>query len=328
MLMSFLKKNLLFCVTILVCLAACIAGAFLAYSQYGDVKKARSNLNNVEAQLSSLLNRDPAPSEANQAAAEENLEQLITSLAKIRDDLQPEAALQISKDGVSVIAGIQQYISRYQRETARHKNKEGDPAQIKTPNNFAFGFEQYISEAPVPEDAARVAILDKQRQILSYLMQQLIGADPQSIDSVQREVFEVGREGDKRGFAIAPSVSARVPGAIETVAFSLTFSGYTNSLREFLNRLAGFDLPIVVRSIQVTRPSGSETVAAPRPRPAAQNIFDLFGGETAQPTRQEQPVTEAQKPVIEENISKFTVILEFIEVVLPDTNTQEVSDPA
>ncbi|MFU8847456.1 MAG: hypothetical protein ACNA77_01895 [Opitutales bacterium] len=325
--MSFFKKNLLFCMVVIVCLAVFSGGAFLAYSQYGDVKKARSSLSNVENQLSGLLNRDPAPSDANLTAAEENLKQLIASLANIRDGLQPGTALQISEDGISVIAGIQQYISRLQREAARHKNKEGDAMPIQTPNNFAFGFEQFVREAQVPENAAKAAILDKQRQILSFLMDKLFKADPQAISSVQREVLEISVEGDKRGFTIAPSLSARVPGAIETVAFSLTFSGYTNTLREFLNSLADFELPIVVRSIQVTRPAGKETVAAPPRRPAASNIFDLFGEASPAPSRP-QPTAEVQKPVIEENVSQFTVILEFIEVVLPDANTQEVSDPA
>lgn len=325
--MSFLKKNLLFCTVAIVCLAVFFGGAFLAYSQYGDVKKARSSLTNVENQLSSLLNRDPAPSDANLTAAEENLEQLIASLADIRDELQPASSLQISEDGVSVIAGIQQYISRLQRETARHKNEEGDAMPIQVPNNFAFGFEQYMREAQVPEDPKKAAMLDKQRQILSYLMNKLIQADPQAIDSVQREVLEISAQGDKSGFTIAPSVSARVPGAIETVAFNLTFSGYTNTLREFLNSLADFELPIVVRSIQVTRATGSQKVAAPTRRPAANNIFGFFEEADAAPSKP-QPPAAVQKPVIEENVSQFTVILEFIEVVLPDANTQEVSDPA
>jgi hypothetical protein len=45
-----------------------------------------------------------------------------------------------------------------------------------------------------------------------------------------------------------------VPGAINTLAFGLTFTGYTDSLRELLNNLAKFDLPFVVRSIEVERP--------------------------------------------------------------------------
>jgi hypothetical protein len=331
--MGFLKKNLIFCIAVILCLAAFVGGAFLSYTQYSGVKKAGSNLSSVEAQLNSLLNRNPAPSEVNVAASQENLNQLKASLAEIRDDLQSESTLNTSEDGVSVTAGIQQYISKFQRETARHKNEVGEAARIKTPDNFAFGFEQYISEAPVPQGAEKVSQLDKQRQILSYLLTQLISAGPQSIEAVKREVLEGGSESAQKGFLIASAVSARVPGAIDTMAFSLTFRGYTDSLRQFLNSLARFDLPIVVRSIQVTRPSGSETVVAPPRRNKPASFLDFFDDEDSPAAAGNspsgnQPPAEAQKPVIEENVSQFTVILEFIEVVLSDANTQEVPDPA
>ena len=107
------------------------------------------------------------------------------------------------------------------------------------------------------------------------------------------------------------------------MAFSLTFKGYTDTLRDFLNRLSQFDLPIVVRNIKVKRPSGSETVVAPSGGGNnLDDVFGLFGGGDSSGTAITE---EGPKPVIEENISQFTIILEFIEVVLPETQTQEAS---
>lgn len=332
--MSFLKKNLLLCIVAAVCVAAFLAGVYMALAEYRAIKDARRSLASAESQLSSLHNADPVPTEENLAAAEKNLAELQAALADIREDLRSDSEMSTSKDGVSVMAGIQQYISKFQKQTAAHKNEFGEAAPIETPDNFAFGFGQYIDEASVPADGPRASLLDKQRQILNYLITQLIQAGPQSIDKVLREILEA-QEGDsgKNAFTINPAISARVPGAIDTMAFSITFSGYTDSLREFLNSLASFEWPIVVRSIEVTRPSGSETVVAPPRRDNAANIFDLFAEDDASAgTEDSSPETgltaEEQKPVIEENISQFTVILEFIEVILPDTQTQEVSDPA
>jgi len=194
-------------------------------------------------------------------------------------------------------------------------------------------FDQYITEGQVPADAARASQLDKQRQILSYLLTQLIAADPQSIEAVSREVLEAGTEAEQKGFRITPDVSARVSGAIDTMAFSLTFRGYTDSLRRFLNSLARFELPIVVRSIQVSRPVVAEKPAAKKRRNQVANLFDFFGQEevpaaTPGAGAAADPAAPEQKPVIEENVSQFTIILEFIEVILPDTNTRELSDPA
>lgn len=327
--MSFIKKNLLLCLVALFCLAAFFTGLYMTLNESRSVTDARRSLDNAEAQLSSLLNADPAPTKENVAAAEKNLAELQAKVADLREELQSGAELVTSEDGVSVIAGVQQYISNFQERARANRNEEGEAAPVATPDNFAFGFEQYIDEASVPENSALVALLDKQRQILSYLLTQLMAADPHSIEEVKREIVEGAGAGNDKNFSIAPSLSARVPGAIDTMAFGLTFTGYTDSLRDFLNRLADFELPIVVRSIQVTRPSGSETVVAPPQDDPANNIFNFFDEEDEDAGEEALPPegaadAEVQKPVIAENISQFTVILEFIEVVLPEAQTKEV----
>jgi hypothetical protein len=216
------------------------------------------------------------------------------------------------------MAAVQQYISEFQNMAEDHVNADGTPAPIAVPEDFAFGFERYIDDTAMFDDPDKAATLDQQRQILAYLVTQLIESHPQAIGRVQREILEAE---DEAGLVIDPAVSARVPGAIDTMAFSLTFDGYTDTLRGFLNQLAGFELPIVVRSISVTRPAGKQTVVAP---PAGRNLEDIFGVFGDSGASAPEP-TEAQKPVIEENISTFTVILEFIEVVLPDAAADELS---
>ncbi len=331
--MSFLKKNLLLCIVVALCLVAMGVGVWMTLKERGELESAQRNSASIEAQLRSLLNADPAPTEENLAAAKMNLSEVQEALAQIRAELQSGAVLDISEDGVNVIAGIQQYITKFQRAAASHTNEAGEAFPITTPNNFAFGFEQFIRQADVPDGAAKVARLDKQRQILDYLMTQLMEAEPHSIDAVRREVLESTGERAQRAFTISPNISARVPGAIDTLAFSVTFTGYTDSLRKFLNRLADPDLPIVVRSIEVNRPSVAARESTPtrsRSEPS-RNIFDLFGAETDAPAARSSSgaaASDVQKPVIEENVSRFTVILEFIEVILPETHNQEVSDPA
>ncbi|MGB1128059.1 MAG: hypothetical protein ACPG3X_06800 [Opitutales bacterium] len=315
--MSFIKKNLTFSLIVLVCVLAFLAGAYLIFVESGKVSQAERRLSSAEARLNALLDADPAPTAENVATAEENVAQLSAALASIKEDLQRGSGLNTSADGVGVMAGIQQYISDFQRKAGDATNSKGESEPIAIPADFAFGFDRYIDEAVMLDDAEIVPRLDKQRQILSYIVEQLIASAPKSIDSVAREVIE---DPDADGFAIDDAVSARAPGAIDTMAFSLSFSGYTETLRQLLNKLARFDLPIVVRSIAVARPSGSETVAAPKSQATFDDIFGIFGEQSGAP---EQPAA-AQKPVIEENISKFTVIVEFIEVVLPEAAAEEI----
>ena len=314
--MGFIKKNLTFTIILVICILVFFVGAYLAFVEAGKVGHAKQNLSSVESQLSNLLFADPAATTANVKASAENVAELEAELRKIREDLERGARITTSTDGIGVMAGIQQFISNYQREAAAHTDKDGEPVEIIVPDDFAFGFEQYLDEATMLDDEELIPVLDKQRQILSYLLNKLYDAEPESIVSVEREVLELkaGGNGSAKGFAINPAITAKVPGAINTLAFGLTFTGYTDSLRELLNNLAKFDLPIVVRSIEVERPSGVRTTA----KVPASNNLDAFFGVFGDGSDSEVDVPEeAQKPVISENISTFTVVLEFIEIVLP-----------
>ena len=314
--MGFIKKNLTFTIIVVVCTLVFFAGAYLAFVEAGKIDQAKQKISSAESQLNNMRFADPAPTQENVEASAENVAELEAELRKIREDLERGARITTSTDGTDVMAGIQQFISNHQREAAAHSDKDGEPFEIIVPDDFAFGFEQYLNEATMLDDEELIPVLDKQRQILSYLLNKLYDAEPESIVSVEREVLELkaGGNGSAKGFAINPAITAKVPGAINTLAFGLTFTGYTDSLRELLNNLAKFDLPIVVRSIEVERPSGVRTTA----KVPASNNLDAFFGVFGDGSDSEVDVPEeAQKPVISENISTFTVVLEFIEIVLP-----------
>ncbi|WPJ93948.1 Amuc_1100 family pilus-like protein [Coraliomargarita algicola] len=322
--MGFLKKNLTFTIVVIICLLAFGAGAYLAFNESGKIGKAKQKITSAETQLNSLRFADPAPSDENVAASQENVDQLVAELEKIRENLERGARLTTSTDGIGVMAGIQQYISEYRRKAAAHTDENDLESPIGLPKDFGFGFEQYVDNASPLEDEQLIQTLDQQRQILSYLLDRLYSADPESIVSVKREVLEQksdGKGNDKQ-FSISEAVSAKVPGAIDTLGFSVSFTGYTDSLRSFLNDLAKFDLPIVVRSIEVKRPTGQQSSAASSSNSAnsLDAIFGVFGGSSdAKP----DPVQETKKLVISENTSTFTVVLEYIEIVLPADTAED-----
>ena len=314
--MGFIKKNLVFTIIVFVCIMAFAAGAYLALAESGKIDQAKQKITSAESQLKSMRFADPAPTQENVEASSENVSELEAELRKIREDLEQGARISTSTDGVSVMASIQQFIFEYQRKAAVLTDKGGESVEIIVPDDFAFGFEQYLDEARMLDDEDLIPVLDKQRQILSYLLDKLYGAEPESILSVEREVLELKSEGtgSAKGFSINPAITSRVPGAIDTLAFGLTFTGYTDSLRRLLNDLAKFDLPIVVRSIEVKRPSGISTTAKV---PANNNLDAFFGVFDGGSNSEAEVPEEAQKPVISENISTFTVVLEFIEIALP-----------
>lgn len=327
--MGLFKKNPIFILIVVLSVLVAISGGVLTFLQLGKISKAASAYKSAEQQYRSMAYAEPSPTDANVEASKENVDALAEDLANIRDDLKRGANLDVSSDGVVVMAAIQQYISEYQSATADHLGPDGEPAPISTPQNFAFGFDRYIGEASVPGNRDTIPLIDKQRQILKDILDKLIASNPKSIDAVAREEVEVAastggntQNNENRGFRIDPAISARVPGAIETMAFKVSFTGYTQSLRLFLNAMTEFNLPVVVRSINVERVAkANEKKAAPRND--LNSIFGVFGGQDTSAT-QEAPKPEA-KPVISDNLSKYTLILEFIDIVLPAQVEEEPS---
>ena len=221
--------------------------------------------------MRAVMYANPAPTNKNVRSAQANLEELQGRLQSTYQQLQQGAYLNTSEDGVRVISGILRYISDYNKRVDNHINVNSEPAPIKVPDQFTFGFEKYFQSTRIPEGEI-VPKLDKQRQILSYILDKLIN-------------------------------SARVPGAIDTLAFQVKFTGYTPTLRKFLNNLAYFQLPVVVRSVEVNRLD-----AKPQGRSS-----EAFGNVSTLNT------DDNKTPVISEIESIFTVTLEFIEVIIsPD----------
>ncbi|CAI8283114.1 MAG: Uncharacterised protein [Opitutia bacterium UBA7350] len=332
--MDNLKKNPVFAALILFCLLVFLGGVSLVFMAAGAAANSDKKLESAKRSYEASYKGAPAPSEKNVAASAENLAKLIAQLDRIRTDLERGANLELSDDGVEVMASIQQFISEAGSKLATHETINGlsgetEAAPIETGEGFAFGFDAYADAATIPVDPQMVSLLDKQRQILAVLVDKLIVAEPQSIELIEREGLEQkGTAFQIPGtFKIDPAISARVPNAINTLAFRVSFKGYTESLRLFLNELAKFDLPIVVRGVKVDRPAESDIVSV-EPADNSNNFESIFGPYAMDESTEENTEAEAQKPVIVDNLSTFTLLLEFIEVVLPAETINDEGEDA
>ena len=322
--MGLFKKNPVFCILCAAGVLAFAGGTALVVMESGKLAKSKQKVASAESQIKSLLNSSPALTTDNVQAAQTNAQELNAKLEGLRGGLQRGSSLRLSNDGTRVMASLQRYISSLRKRVASHQNADGENAPISVPADFAFGFEKYSKVGDISEDESVVPQLDKQRQILRYVMDQLIASDPAGIQAIEREIIKKSGPTDL-GFQINPAISARVPGAIDTLAFRVTFTGYTPTLRKFLNNLAGFELPIVVRSIEVDR-SKKTSADAKQKKSAASNLDDIFsvfggagsGSDAAAPAK---PVVN-QTPVVSETESSFTVTLEFIEIILPSESEE------
>lgn len=321
--MEIFKKHIIFFSGVSVCAVALLAGLVFSVIAILDLGKSSKSFNKTERNFKRMLVANPSPVDENVAVSNLNVLELSEKLQLIREELERGVEAEASVDGVRVTAGIQQYISKYTTLAKNHENDYG-PAPIEFPEDFAFGFDRFKLESRVPEDPEEIAMLDQQRDILDFLIGELFATNPKGILAVKRHSAKQSDNddnsdeyyGDPSIFKIGSSVTSKVEGAIDSIPFQISFSGKTNTLRDFLNRLAAFERPIVVRSINVSRPT--ETIKTTVKEKKNDKLVALFGEEV-------QSLEEEQRrdPVVTENISEFTLTLEYIEIVLPEDLSEE-----
>ncbi len=314
--MEFLKKHPLFATSILICALGFLIGLVLTVLSSFDLSEANKNLQKTEKKFQKIMEGNPSYTSENVLSSDLNVLALSEKLESMRSELEKGEEAQASIDGVRVTAGIQQYISKFKRLAESNEGINGTSA-IEIPDGFAFGFDRFSLETKVPESPEEILLLDKQRDILDFLMTELFATNPKGIIEVKRESAksisqeEDGYSSDPSIFKISSSVTSRVEGAINTIPFQISFSGKTNSLREYLNRLADFDRPIVVRSINVSRPN--ESVKTKIKEKQSDKITAIFGEKVKDINKDQR-----KDPVVTENVSEFTLTLEYIEIVLEE----------
>ncbi len=230
-----------------------------------------------------LAKQAPAPTPQNEQAIAAELTDARQALAALRTTLQGADAGWLSArppakplDAFFDIAG---FVEKARAAAVR--------AKVRVAPNESFGFAAYSTEGPALEFLPQVY---RQRLVAQRLLEALFEAHPMALLGLQLEapVAAVAAEKNRTGdyFSFTPSFPLRQPGQLDTLAFRVEFSGQTAVLRDFLNRVAGFPQPFVVRSVEVEPVTG----------------FD-------------SPVSAKAGPLVRQTISKFAVV---VELVLPN----------
>ncbi len=329
--MGFLKRYPVFCGLIFLFLLVFGAGVFLVLQQTSELREQESDyeagVRQVEQVSRGVFYDDESdilvpPTAENRRLLEERLEQVRADLRLIRDEMvaRTESILSDDADEFTFLPKLQAFIARMKSDAAA--------GEIGLNTDEAFGFARYAIDAEQPA-AEFIPVLDQQRQVIAYIIRQLMASGPTAILSVERELVErtaeeeEGRPGRPRRdddvFVIEDLVTARANEFIDTFAFRLVFTGRTHVLREFLNRLASFELPLVVRSIEVAPAEQDDRPEIEEEEESQETdaLASLFGEEPEEEVEDEE-VDDSRKPVITENESKFTIVIEFVEVRIED----------
>ncbi|WP_414664942.1 hypothetical protein [Horticoccus sp. 23ND18S-11] len=351
--MSFIRKNPLFAFALIVCGVLALAELAFIYERFAASRAAVKRLAQRETDLQSMAQLTPPPTRDVAAAIEADLAKAQKALLSMQGELKGRgpAAERIRSAKVPTVRtdayfDLATFVEK-SREFARKNDVEIRPEAAR------FGFASYTNEGPMQDHIEPVF---RQRQIAQYLVEALLEARPRSLFTVKRErtLTKADREAQAAAiangqpapeitgeegpdyFSIDPRVTARAPGFIDTTAFQFVFTGQTAALRTFLNRLASFELPVLVREVEVETATVEESAPVALTEDAAAAAAALADPAAAAATPNSVVLTVAPKPavvaaksapravkpttavpIVSKPLSKFTVTVEFIELVPP-----------
>jgi hypothetical protein len=353
--MSFFRKNPLFALVLTVCGLVVAGELALIYERYSASREAARRLVQRRTELEGMSQLTPPPTREIAAAIEADLGKAQTALDSMEGELKgrgPAAerirAAKVPAARTDAYFDLATFVEKT-RELARKREVDVRPEAGR------FGFAAFVNEGPVHDHIEPVF---QQRQIAQYLIESLIEARPRSILSVKREhtIGKAEREAHAAAiaagepppdvitedgpdyFTIDPRVTARVPGFIDTIAFRFAFTGQTAALRTFLNQLASFELPVLVREVEVdtasaeetsTQAAGDDSPVAAEPDAANSSapsvvlsVEEPAGQAPALVAKPRAPAVRTPRPlsatpIVSKPLSRFTVTVEFVELVPP-----------
>lgn len=350
---SILRQNPLFGFGLAVCAVLAAGELALLGERFTASRRADRALAGRHRELQSMSELTPPPSPAVAAAITSDLGETHVALAAIHDALRGRGADSKGRRGAAVpVARTDVYFDlvsfvQRSREQARRAGIE------LRPDAAGFGFSAYANEGPPAEHLEPVS---RQRRVAQALVEALLEARPRALLAIKRErplgksehaaratarrngetlPERTGAEGADY-FTLDPRISVRRPGFLDAMAFRFVFTGRTVTLRTFLNRLAGFETPVLVREVEVDHATTEESALAvmpeehPSPGPArlppAASIFLTSAPATtgarapaaaAKPAAARAVREPMAVPMVAKTYSKFTVTVEVIELLVP-----------
>ncbi len=311
--MNWFRRNALPGSVLLLCGLALPTEVWLWREARLQAGRALAALEQKKQERDALAQQIPALSAANEQAIAQDLNQAVKVLAGLRAALQGRdtktPAGSPPTKPIDAYFDLAALVEKTRTLAAR--------AQVMIKPDERFGFAAHANEGPATE---LVPAVYRQRLVAQFLVEALLESHPRALLRVQRERpltaaqrvqrNQPGPTGSPAGtsptsggggaadyFEFDAQSSLRLPGRIESEAFRLEFTGQTPALRALLNSLASGPLPAIVRRVEVERVTAEAPAAASLP-------------------------TGAPVPLVSQNLSKFAVVVECVELwTAPETST-------
>jgi hypothetical protein len=318
--MPWLKKNLLFTIVMVVLAIVLAVELFFVLGRRQVAQRAESEFQGKVEEYRRLLQKPVLPHENNIALTQAEIDrqreelQLYHTLLRGESEFHQQFARH-PRTRSDAFFDIASFVDEYRQRA--------NAANVAVPENEYFGFGAYSTAGP---DERQIPAVYKQRLIVAHILDVLFEAQPETLVAIQRPGGEgaaaapadaSGRRGaagepqqaPAGAFRLDSQFSAAVPNVADALPFQVVFTGRSGTLRRFLNDLSTFDIPLLVRTVEVTpaseTPDQGQTGGARRRTPARE-------------ARTEGTEENAQRPdvvpIVRDNLSRFTVALEFVDV--------------
>ena len=342
------KTLSLFKIALGVIALAAAGGVWLIWDRAQAAQAAVRKFLQARAELQTVADATPAPSREVAAEIESDLARARKALAAMQAELRGHGPAGAALAAVKVPAARTDAFFDLATFVERSRAQARKQGIVLAPAAVHFGFSLHANEGP---ESALIEPVFRQRLVAQYLVEALFAARPRAILAIKRErpltaaerkaraeatlaaaaaaadptaqVAEVVPENNATispdFFDLDPRLAAPNPDLVSVSAFRLVFTGQTAALRALLNQLATFELPVIVRTVEVDPALGEElTVAAEEaaaPAAALPAGGSIVLSATAAPKVVAAPKPPATPPIVAKSVSKFTVTVEFVELV-------------
>lgn len=329
--MNRLKAYPLFSAVMVICVLVIGAEIWWAANRKAAATRNERVMNQAFSRLQDMTRVRPAPTaevatalERDRGVADDVVQAMRTELSGTSELAQNIKEAVPPADRADAFFDIARFVEA-QRAAARAAN-------IELRADEMFGFSAYANSGPVPD---LIPAVHRQRLVAEYLVQAAFAARPVRFDGLERarpvtsaaagNGPAVVNRAETDYFEINPQVSARRDGFVRTTPMRVRFSGQTSALRNFLNRLATYEVPLLVRSVEV-EPAPQLNKKQGAPAPAAADAFGgIFGASTSADVAA-TPAADVPVPIVSDNYSRFTVTVEYLELQRSDEPTAEEGD--
>lgn len=274
--MSWFKENPVLSVVLLVCLLIAGAIAYFASEAASTYQAAHDSLTSQINAFSLLQKKSPYPTEKNLGILTESRDKYAEAIAGLKETiLKMEALLE---------PNTPQEFQDKLREGVNDLSKTAKEKNIKLPDKFFFGFDEYQSQLPSPEAAPA---LNRDFKVLQKLLQNLVSLPVESINILEREAVTEAAPTPTPTPLPTAKKTAPTPSAppILSTRFKLSFTAPQEKTRAAINLIPKSEAFLIIRSLAMenTKPAAPSKKDASPPlagNKKSANLQVLLGNES------------------------------------------------